>query len=1044
MHPTHASADQPQDPNTPAPLGDVAGSLQIIESTPDCSPQPQGAVMDSIKFLERFFEPEEYVELRAFGPRSESLVVEACSAAAIGQFVARNLARIGNTIAFKVNPVQPHLAQQAPREAVPRAGVERITDLYIDIDPQRASGMATAEERALAIERAERVKTRLRENGFCEPIVVDSGNGVHLHYRVDLPLEDEHLTRGILRRLDSEFSDDAVKVDTAVGDAARLARLPGTVNRKGRHTAELPWRTCAVLDAPSQRTLTPRNVLEDFAGEFAQSRTSVPHPTRATTKAPGTANAELIEQRCAFMGHCKDHPGDLGEPMWFTQLSIFGACRDAEMIAHERSSGHPGYDRRQTQSKIERAIENQMPHSCAHIQREHGDEHCHSCQYNGEIKSPIQLGCDRSVTAQRRQPGVHATSGSVPVGETGLGTNRNTTQAAEVAPGERKSADRGEENGVANAHEPIAHHRASAHQLVELEPRRMPESRYEAALLYLAWLRRIHDVTDGTPILVRYREIWFEWNGIHYQRLTDEAACTAFTRWALGMVSVQSHMGVNYVRPYEPSKKWLDDFERMLLTLVPTPDLPRTWLFDGDDTPDPMHIFSCATCLYDVKRQRAIPHTPWFFDISTPSPVALDPDAKAPERYHRFMREIISDQKTIEMVEEFAGLVLTQVTSFHKMLQIIGSPRSGKSTFVELLEDIVGPSNVVAVSPLMLNGSHGTEPLMGKTLGSMGDAETCTKRELAVTVETLKKVSGEDLITVNPKGKTIYSARMPLRFVITANQELAFNDPSGALTKRYLMVETRKSFYGQEDVHLKAELRKEMPGILNVWLNAAHRLFERGRFDEPESSVRLREALSMSSSPITEFVETALVIDPTSAEAKADVHAAYALFSRLRGEYVKGSSQFSIQFKAAVREHGVTDGRPGGGDRRRAWKGIRLSPLWRQALVGNRTDAQNRHLLDQPADAVLEAPGARADLVHLVQWPSASGLEQVDVDIEAEDALRPDPQTDVHVVQVDSESSTESDRSVASPENPPETVDQVDGGQAPHPRCPPRRSRAQP
>src|SRR5262249_30925582 len=47
------------------------------------------------------------------------------------------------------------------------------------------------------------------------------------------------------------FSDQVVKVDESVANAARLIRLPGTTNSKGDSTAEQPHRLARVLSAPA-------------------------------------------------------------------------------------------------------------------------------------------------------------------------------------------------------------------------------------------------------------------------------------------------------------------------------------------------------------------------------------------------------------------------------------------------------------------------------------------------------------------------------------------------------------------------------------------------------------------------------------------------------------------------------------------------------------------------------------------------------------------------------------------------------------------------
>ena len=63
--------------------------------------------------------------------------------------------------------------------------------LLIDVDPERPSGIsATDAEKAAAQKKAREIYRFLKERGWPEPVVADSGNGYHLLYRIDLPCDD--------------------------------------------------------------------------------------------------------------------------------------------------------------------------------------------------------------------------------------------------------------------------------------------------------------------------------------------------------------------------------------------------------------------------------------------------------------------------------------------------------------------------------------------------------------------------------------------------------------------------------------------------------------------------------------------------------------------------------------------------------------------------------------------------------------------------------------------------------------------------------------
>ncbi len=84
------------------------------------------------------------------------------------------------------------------------------------------------------------------------PVVVDSGNGWHLYYRVDLPNDQagQKLLREFLHALGDRFDNDLATVDRSTHNANRISKLPGTWARKGPHSAERPHRLCRLVSVP--------------------------------------------------------------------------------------------------------------------------------------------------------------------------------------------------------------------------------------------------------------------------------------------------------------------------------------------------------------------------------------------------------------------------------------------------------------------------------------------------------------------------------------------------------------------------------------------------------------------------------------------------------------------------------------------------------------------------------------------------------------------------------------------------------------------------
>lgn len=181
-----------------------------------------------------------------------------------------------------LNDINPDLLARAVNRLKPWAkettGDKDITRrlwLLIDCDPVRPAGLSSSEpEHARALERASDIAFALREEGFPEPVLADSGNGGHLLYAVALPNDDATtaMLGYFLEALARRFDDDRVKIDTAVGNAARITKLYGTMTRKGDSVPERPHRLSHIIGVPPAVEVVPRELLEEMA------RTAAPPP----------------------------------------------------------------------------------------------------------------------------------------------------------------------------------------------------------------------------------------------------------------------------------------------------------------------------------------------------------------------------------------------------------------------------------------------------------------------------------------------------------------------------------------------------------------------------------------------------------------------------------------------------------------------------------------------------------------------------------------------------------------------------------------------
>ena len=195
--------------------------------------------------------------------------------------LAKQLAARNGTTAvyFVMNLVKPDLLSRAKNRVKIRVKVTTSDHdilvriwLLIDLDPARPADISSSDqEHEAALELAREIRFALAEEGWPAPILIDSGNGAHLLYSINLPNDDRttELIKRVLQALAERFDSDAVKIDQTVFNPSRIIKAPGTVARKGDDTPERPHRLSRILEAPSKIEPVSRELLEELAARAA-------------------------------------------------------------------------------------------------------------------------------------------------------------------------------------------------------------------------------------------------------------------------------------------------------------------------------------------------------------------------------------------------------------------------------------------------------------------------------------------------------------------------------------------------------------------------------------------------------------------------------------------------------------------------------------------------------------------------------------------------------------------------------------------------------
>ena len=276
------------------------------------------------------------------------------------------------------------------------------------------------------------------------------------------------------------------------------------------------------------------------------------------------------------------------------------------------------------------------------------------------------------------------------------------------------------------------------------------------------------------------------------------------------------------------------------------------------------------------------------------------------------------------MLQEIFGYIVSGASSLQKILMIIGPKRSGKGTLGRLLVELVGPANVCSPRLESLCRQFGLQPMIGKKLAYMSDVRLEGLAKQQTIAENLLRISGEDDVNVERKGKEDWFGRLAVRFLMLSNMVPRIADASGALSGRFTMLVLKNSFFGREDPNLTDKLLTELPGILLWALDGWARLQGQGQFTVPKSSADAVASLERLTSPILAFLHDECIVGEGEEVSVSDLFWSWKCWCEKENRNFPGTKETFCRDILAAVPHVTRVKKRDGNVRSRYYRGIGL------------------------------------------------------------------------------------------------------------------------
>jgi P4 family phage/plasmid primase-like protien len=643
----------------------------------------------------------------------------------------------------------------------------------------------------------------------------DSGNGGSIVAGIDLPNTEEAtlLIQKFLTALNQKFHTEWSHIDESVADAARITRIPGSVNCK-MATKQRPNRPCYTLTPPVE-------------GEAMGERPVI--SVEILNRIAGTAIEPKEEERDPSIEFHAIPEGERKE-----QLALVVAYLEDNGIKHR------GFSRNEAQHFIAvelphcliKGSEHQSPGRAAVLVFDDGriGYKCFSEQCNAKgwpvmqksMKESFGDFCARAYNKTGLQfddplrlAKEFLKQTSTPEGLKTLAHFHNITRRHRN--GMWEELERGENSPWVRAMIQDEQFKLAAH-LSKMEGK---EIKPQPVTTYA-----VNETSNTIDSLCKYE--------------IDKDTTTPF--WLTPYQNWQADDVLVFNNGFFNVHKWLDD-----------PETPGEWF--KPITPDLYYAYQAE------------------FDF--PLYAASTGDTPATPEWFKFLDSLQQSDAWRRQLRQMIGYLLWSGYNLQKFFHLYGPTRAGKGIVEKVVQDLGGGYHEMKLEAFA--ETFALENAVGKRLLVISETEDGpAQKNMGSVVRAIKAITGgSNKSEVNRKHVKNISVRLNCKIIADGQKRLRLTDSSGAVTARCIPLRYTISFLNKEDKALPDKLKLEYPAILLWALGGLRDLYQTHSFALCESTQKLLDEMHETNNPLQTFIEECCVVDSTKAVRKPSLFTIY-------------------------------------------------------------------------------------------------------------------------------------------------------------------------
>jgi len=259
--------------------------------------------------------------------------------------------------------------------------------------------------------------------------------------------------------------------------------------------------------------------------------------------------------------------------------------------------------------------------------------------------------------------------------------------------------------------------------------------------------------------------------------------------------------------------------------------------------------------IIDIETEEEFEANPDYF-VTNPIPYKLGESEETPE-IDRLFIEWVGEEHKEELYEIFAFCLVPNYF-IHRIFCLIGSGANGKSTYLKLLQKLVGEKNIVATNleNLMISRFEKSK-LFKKLVCVVGETEFNTLKRTTL----IKSLSGQDLIGCEIKQKNPFDFVNYAKLILASNSLPMTQDKTQGFYRRWKIIDFPNTFEKEADILNKIP-DEEFENLCLKCLNIAKRLWKERTFTDDGNFEERAKKYEEKSNPLIPFINENYIKNP--------------------------------------------------------------------------------------------------------------------------------------------------------------------------------------